>query len=189
MVALSVVGIAALSALALRRQDAPHAAANGQGWPLVPIEASPESPPTPESPDAVDKRVADALAGWRNAILARDADMVIKLDMAFLDAPAMYLEGLKTSAGSDENERVRAFSTRELGKYKRGDLAPTFRELLGDKSAYVRQNAAWALGELGAATDGRAAARTAMAELRQLVKRDPTQDVRAAARTALERIE
>ena len=93
------------------------------------------------------------------------------------------------SAASDDNERVRAFSTRELGKLKRADLAPAFTQLLDDKSPFVRQNAAWALGELSAGDEGRAAARQAIAELRQVVKHDPAGEVRAAARTTLDRIE
>ena len=50
----------------------------------------------------------------------------------------------------DANERVRAFSTRVLGKFKQVELAETFERLLEDGSPFVRQNAAWALGELGA---------------------------------------
>ena len=183
-----VAGVVVL--VAARGPSQPHAAGDAPRWPLLPVAASPESTPeTPETPEAIDKRAEDALGAWRNAILIRDADMVIKLELAFLETPSMYLERLKTSARSDDNERVRAFSTRELGKFKRVDLAPTFQQLLEDKSGYVRQNAAWALGELSAGTDGRAAVRIAKGELRQLVKRDPEEAVGVAARTALERIE
>ena len=82
-------------------------------------------------------------------------------------------------AEAEENERVRAFSTRVLGKLKNAALAPLYRRLLSDKSPYVRQNAAWALGELGAA------AAPALAELQTASTKDPANDVRAAARDAL----
>jgi HEAT repeat protein len=152
-------------------------------------ESAPPSPSAPPTADDVDKRVEAALADWRRAIVNRDADAVVKLDAVFLEAPAVYLDALKKSAASDDNERVRAFSTRELGKLKRADLAPAFTQLLDDKSPFVRQNAAWALGELSAGDEGRAAARQAIAELRQVVKHDPAGEVRAAARTTLDRIE
>ena len=64
-----------------------------------------------------------------------------------------------------------------------------FEELLADKSPFVRQNAAWALGELAAVDDGRAAARHAVAELRHARSRDPAPDVRSAAKGALARLE
>jgi hypothetical protein len=188
-VAIALAAAAIIATVAIRGQRPQQPTAERQRWPLLPVEAPPETPATPETPEAVDRRVREALTAWRNAILIRDADTVVRLDMAFLEEPSMYLAALKTSARTDENERVRAFSTRELGKFKRVDLAPTFRQLLKDDSSYVRQNAAWALGELGGGADGRAAAGIAKAELRELVKRDPTADVRAAARTALERIE
>jgi len=84
---------------------------------------------------------------------------------------------------------VRAFSTRVLGKYKSPTLADTFDALLADKSPFVRQNAAWALGELAAQADGRAAAQRAVAELRHARAKDPAPDVRTAARGALARLE
>lgn len=151
----------------------------------IPESASP-SPPVPASPEEIEKRVEAALAEWRRAILIRDADMLLRVEAAFLETPETYLEALKKSANSDDNERVRAFSTRELGKFKRVDLAAVFTQLLDDKSPFVRKNAAWALGELGAAADGRAAAREAAAKLRQVVKRDRADDVRAAARLTLD---
>jgi HEAT repeat protein len=143
----------------------------------------------PASPEEVDKRVEAALAEWRSAIVIRDADMLLRVEAAFAEAPATYAEALKKSADSDDNERVRAFSTRELGKFKRVDLAPVFRKLLDDTSPFVRKNAAWALGELGSADEGRAAAREAVPKLRQLVKRDRADEVRAAARATLDRLE
>jgi HEAT repeat protein len=192
-IALPVVGVVAF--LVVRGQGADPAGPDGERGRRAHLadipESAPSGPPAPAPPsaDEVDKRVEAALADWRRAIVNRDAEAVMKLDTVFLDAPATYLEALKNSAASDDNERVRAFSTRELGKLKRVDLAPTFMGLLEDKSPFVRQNAAWALGELGAENAGRTAARQAIAELRQVVKHDPAGEVRAAARTTLDRLE
>jgi hypothetical protein len=152
-------------------------------------ESAPPSLLAPAGPEDVAKRVALAMADWRNAILVRNAGPVIKLQAAFAEAPSMFMEALKTSAASDENERVRAFSTRELGKLRRADLEPTFQALLDDKSRFVRKNAAWALAELSAGDEGRTAARNAQGGLRRLVQRDPAEEVRAAARDALNRME
>ena len=112
------------------------------------------------------------MADWRTAIGARDADAVVRLDSAFQTSPERYRDALAASAGGDADERVRAFSTRVLGKLKRPS-SRRFEKLLQDKSAYVRQNAAWALGEL-AAEDGREAAKHALAELRHAKKRRPS---------------
>src|SRR5262249_27941653 len=92
--------------------------------------------------------VAAPVTRWGAAIPAPDADGVVQLDMTFRETPDRYLPALLENARTDSNERVRAFSTRTLGKLARADLAPAFRQLLADASPYVRQNAAWALGEL-----------------------------------------
>jgi HEAT repeat protein len=76
-----------------------------------------------------------------------------------------------------------------LGKLKSAALADVFETLLADKSPFVRQNAAWALGELAADADGRTAARRAVAELRHARAKDPAPDVRTAASGALARLE
>ena len=124
--ALSSVGVAAL--FVTRGRGPEHAAADleDQG-PTPRTDFGPAAGSAPPSllaaagPDDLAKRVAAAMADWRNAILVRNAGPVIKLQAAFAEAPAMYVEALKTSAASDENERVRAFSTRELGKLRRVD--------------------------------------------------------------------
>ena len=95
------------------------------------------------------------------------------------EVTGMMEDRLAKSAEKDDNERVRAFSTRVLGKLKNPDEAPLYRRLLTDKSPYVRQNAAWALGELGAA------GAPALAELQRASRSDPANDVRAAAKAAL----
>jgi HEAT repeat protein len=143
----------------------------------------------PETGDQIAAEVTRALESWREAILAKDADSVMLLDRAFLAAPDRYRAALEASAKGERDERVRAFSTRELGKYKNPQLAALFEALLADRSPFVRQNAAWALGELAAQDDGRAAARHAAGELRHARAKDPAPDVRSAAKIALARLD
>ena len=109
--------------------------------------------------------------------------------MTFREQPDRYLAALLENAQTDSNERVRAFSTRTLGKLRRPELAPRFRTLLTDTSAYVRQNAAWAIGELGGAPGGREAVRSTLAELRRARSRDADVSVRSAAKSALSAVE
>ncbi len=151
-----------------------------------------ETPPTwpPQLTEAeIAKEVDTSLASWRQAILDKNADVVQSLDRAFLSSPERYRSALEKSARSDADGRVRAFSTRVLGKQKNPALAPLFETLLSDKSPFVRQNAAWALGELAVLDDGRVAARHAVAELRLARAKDPAPDVRTAAKGALARLE
>lgn len=136
-------------------------------------------PPAPETPEEIAAQVDGAMSRWRTAILMKDAPGVVQLDMTFRQLPARFTPALAKSAETDDNERVRAFSTRVLGKLKNPDEAPLYRRLLTDKSPYVRQNAAWALGELGAA------GAPALAELQRASRTDPANDVRAAAKAAL----
>jgi HEAT repeat protein len=109
--------------------------------------------------------------------------------MAFQERPDRYLNALVTSSQIESNERVRAFSTRTLGKFRRPTLALHFRRLLADQSPFVRQNAAWALGELANVSGGREAARLAIAELVRARAKDIDGAVRAAARGTLNKIE
>lgn len=189
--AVVLVGV---GALVLREQHANRAvqlrAADGSS--LRKLEAEPATVPVlpvPETPEMIAQDVTASLAAWRQAILVRDADAVVRLDRAFVNDPTRYRAALVESARSETDERVRAFSTRVLGKQKNAALADLFEALLADKSAFVRQNAAWALGELAADADGRQAARRAVAELRHARARDPAVDVRTAAKGALARLE
>jgi HEAT repeat protein len=143
-----------------------------------------------ETPERIAVEVDKALASWRDAIRAQNAETVVALDAAFRASPQRYLPALRKSASGDADERVRAFSTRVLGKLKDATLAGLYKELLADTSPFVRQNAAWALGELAAAdADGKAAARVAVAELRRARAKDPAPDVRAVAKGTLARLE
>ena len=150
---------------------------------------TPPAWPRQETEAEIAQEVDTSLAAWRQAILDKNAEVVQTLDRAFLSAPERYRSALETSARGDVDGRVRAFSTRVLGKQKNAALAPLFETLLADKSPFVRQNAAWALGELAAGEDGRVAARHAVAELRLARAKDPAPDVRSAAKGALARIE
>lgn len=144
--------------------------------------AGPVLPPPPETPEIIAKQVEGAMERWRKAILVKDAASVVALDVMFRAMPDRYTSALATSAEGDESERVRAFSTRVLGKFKDAAEAPLYQRLLTDKSPYVRQNAAWALGELGPA------AAPGVAELQKASARDPANDVRAAAKDALQKL-
>jgi HEAT repeat protein len=145
--------------------------------------------PRQQTAQEVAQEVETSLASWRQAILDKNAELVQSLDRAFLSSPERYRSALEKSARTDADARVRAFSTRVLGKQKSAALAPLFETLLADKSPFVRQNAAWALGEMAARDDGRTAARHAAAGLRHAGAKDPVPEVRTAAKGALARLE
>jgi HEAT repeats len=147
---------------------------------LIPAWASPAY--TPE-------QLRGAMDAWRRAIIERNAETVLMLDRAFATYPGRFGPELLRQAEADPEPRVRAFSTRVLGKLKNAALEKDFERLLADASPYVRQNAAWALGELVERPDGREAAEGAVVELRHLQDSDPAIDVRAAATNALRRLQ
>jgi HEAT repeat protein len=192
MVAGSVVVLTGLGWFALRDRGASWRRPLGserasddkfQGFSSRPFAAAGAALPSPpETPEMTAKQVEGAMGRWRTAIVVKDAASVIALDLTFRQMPDRYSAALAATAESDGNERVRAFSIRVLGKLKDAARAPLYRRLLGDKSAYVRQNAAWALGELGPA------AAPAVAELQRASARDPANDVRAAAKAALAKL-
>jgi hypothetical protein len=156
--------------------------ANGdgfQGFSSRPFSGTGAGSEPPATPETIAKEVEATMGRWRTAIVVKDAPSVVTLDLAFRQMPDRYRPALATTAETDDNERVRAFSTRVLGKLKNPTEAPLYQRLLTDKSPYVRQNAAWALGELGAAAE------PAVAELQKTSRRDPATDVRAAAKDAL----
>jgi HEAT repeat protein len=126
---------------------------------------------------------------WRQSIVDKRAESVLTLDRAFATFPGRYGPELVKLAQTDPEERVRAFSTRVLGKLKNPELGDIFGHLLEDHSPFVRQNAAWALGELAADPEGRAAAEDEIAELQHLSDADPAQAVRGAATEALKKLQ
>src|SRR5262245_15258218 len=102
-------------AVRLRAADGPKLrglAASDVGTPLL-----------PETKEQIDAEVKSSLAAWRQAILVRDADTVGTLDRAFLASPERYRAALEAAAKTETDERVRAFCTRELGKFKNPALA------------------------------------------------------------------
>jgi HEAT repeat protein len=162
-----------------RREGAP-ADPNGAG---VPSSASaPRGPADATQPAAA---VTAALQAWRAAIRGRDSEAVLSLDRTFRERPAAYAAALADSAQHDPDERVRAFSTRVLGKLKDPGNAALFEVLLDDASVFVRQNAAWAIGELAEDGPGDLSSGTAASRLRRVEIDDPAPEVRAAAGAAL----
>ncbi|MEP6652398.1 MAG: HEAT repeat domain-containing protein [Myxococcales bacterium] len=141
--------------------------------------AGPAVPAAPEVP--ITERVKPLMQDWRNAIIRKDAEMVMTLDRAFADHPREFLSALMASAETDPEERVRSFSTRVLGKLRAPESTESLRKLLADQSEYVRFNAAWALGQL--------ADHSAVARLRRLQQRDPSPRVRQSAGQSLRAME
>jgi len=137
------------------------------------------------SKNVTPNQVDDAMKAWRQAILDRQKDTVLTLDEAFTLLPGLYGPALLKSAQTDDDERVRAFSTRVLGKFRNPRLVGDFMRLLADKSPFVRENAAWALGELAKVPGGRGLAQEAVDALRQVAGDDPATQVKAAATNAL----
>jgi hypothetical protein len=167
--------------------ETPAPSARGRDYPTN-SGLDPAAPPR-ETPAEHDAEVAAALSSWRDGVIQKDSESVIRLDLTFQERPDRYLSALVASSQIESNERVRAFSTRTLGKFRRPTLASHFRRLLADQSPFVRQNAAWALAELANVPGGREAAHAAIPELLRARAKDIDSAVRAAARGALEKIE
>jgi hypothetical protein len=133
-----------------------------------------------EVPAAPGVRVKDVMQDWRMAIVHKDAEVVERVDRLFAEQPREFIPALMISAESDPEERVRSFSTRVLGKLRPPESAELMRKLLSDRSAYVRFNAAWALGELSD--------HDAVGRLRDLQRRDPAASVRESASASLRKL-
>jgi hypothetical protein len=188
-IAVALVGLSGAALVVLRRPThiRPHAtdesaADRFHGFSSRPFSNSGLDVPQPDMSGQA-AQVAGQMMRWRTAILDRDERAVIACDLDFRQSPERYRRALEASAETDENERVRAFSTRVLGKMKVPAEAPLFQRLLGDASPYVRQNAAWGLGEL------RSEGAIALRELRRAEAHDSAEAVRAAAKDALGKIE
>lgn len=159
----------------------------------APAPAPVGAAPSPGHPDPASKtvtpgQVAGAMDEWREAILQKRAEQVIHLDQAFSLLPGRYGPELVRMAETDSDERVRAFCTRVLGKMKNPALVEDFQRMLADKSPFVRQNAAWALGELARRPGGKEAALAALDELQQ-AEGDSVTEVRTAATNALKALQ
>jgi hypothetical protein len=203
-VAGAAVVLVAAAALLLRRHEPPasprvaepSAAVRRESW--RGFEAGRDAPAAapgagpgrfdPGAKAVTPEQVASAMADWREAILEKRAEQVILLDQAFAVLPGRYGPELVKMAETDPDERVRAFCARVLGKMKNPALVEDFQRMLADKSPFVRQNAAWALGELARRPGGKEAALAALDELQQ-AQGDPATEVRAAATNALKALQ
>jgi len=144
----------------------------------APLASSPAASTSGAPPEKAKEPIFDL---WRSAILTKDAEQVLAVERSFLGDRARFHDGLAALAEKDREERVRAFSTRVLGKFAMAADVDLFTRLLeNDPNPYVRQNAAWALGELGLGA--------VAAALHRISEGDPDKDVRAAAASALSRI-
>jgi HEAT repeat protein len=125
-------------------------------------------------------REEPVFSSWRQALRDKNAQTVVALDRAFLDNPGRFRAGLVRLAEFDKEDRVRAFSTRVLGKMAKQEDKELFLRLLEkDKWQYVRENAAWGLGQI--------AAKEAAPALQRAADKDPDENVRQAAAEALKR--
>ena len=129
---------------------------------------------------AIAAAVPALMKTWHLAISDKNADQVEALDRTFTEHPTAFIPELMASATSDPEPRVRAFSTRVLGKLHAAESRALMVRLLDDPSEYVRFNAAWAIGEL--------ADHDAVAELQRLERRDRSEMVRRSARESLRRL-
>jgi hypothetical protein len=128
---------------------APPSASNGLPHFTGAPNREAETPPEPLSPAVVEEQVRQVMQRWRTSILNRNAEGVLDCDRTFYERPVEFGAALRASAESDDDERVRAFSTRMLGKLRDRASADLFAKLLKDPSVAVRGNAAWGLGRLG----------------------------------------
>jgi HEAT repeat protein len=118
---------------------------------------------------------------WREAIVIKDKQNIEKLGIAVNGAGAEAVPFLQKLALSDDNERVRAFAARVLGRMRKAEFAQMFRDLLEkDTSPFVRENAAWALGELKDAPS--------IDKLRIVADNDASEQVRAQAKKSVDNI-
>jgi hypothetical protein len=140
-------------------------------------------PPAPAvPPPPIEQQVSSVMEAWRSGILTHNAEQVLACDRDFVLDPRTFTAALVKSAETDPVGQVRAFSTRVLGKLDDPYLIEVFRKLLADPNEYVRENAAWGLGQL----DGRA--RAAAADLEKARRSDKAENVRQAAAEALSKV-
>jgi hypothetical protein len=145
----ALLSVAALALVLWPRapEKSPAAAAPGD-LPHLTGAQSPEAP-TPPEPVDIPAQIEKLMQRWRMAILQKDPEGVLDCDRIFHEHPNEFAPALRSSAESDDDERVRAFSTRMLGKLRDGGSADLFAKLLKDPSAAVRGNAVWGLEQLG----------------------------------------
>lgn len=155
-------------------------ASHGTG-PASPVAR--EAPPRPaasvsaEPPVPLEERVRQVMEKWRRAIVGFEAEGVLECDATFRASPAVFAPALRRSAEDDPDERVRAFSTKVIGKLRQPEDAAFLLGLLSDPSPLVRGNAAWALGQVPTPAH--------LAVLRRLAREDRAESVRRRANDLL----
>ena len=126
-----------------------------------------------ERPLPLEERVSLVMDRWRRAILGFDAEGVLECDATFRASPAVFAAALRQSAEDDADERVRAFSTKVIGKLRQPEDSAVLLGLLADPSPLVRGNAAWGLGQVPTPAH--------LAVLRRLAREDRAESVRRRA--------
>ena len=105
--------------------------------------------PTDKTLPEKDRQIGHLMNTWRKAVLSKNINEIKQLDMQIKGCGDEAIPFLTRLAKGDENERVRAFALRILGRMNKTDLYSLFIELLqNDRSAFVRENACWSLGRL-----------------------------------------
>jgi HEAT repeats len=114
--------------------------------PPPPSEPDGEAPPADRPSLAAPVGLSDLAAGWREAVLLKRRDEILRGAAALRRAPDGREQLLALL--DDGDGRVRAFALRELGRRREPGLETVFEARLADESPYVRENAAWALAHL-----------------------------------------
>jgi len=118
---------------------------------------------------------------WRQAIIIKNPANIEQLSITINGMGAEAIPFLNELALDDDNERVRAFAVRSLGRMRRTDLMPLFINLLrNDSSEFVRTNAVWSLGNLGGAD--------ALAAIEKASTDDKSENIRTQAKETLNRL-
>lgn len=96
------------------------------------------------------RQIGNVMNAWRQAIIIKNINDIKHLELAIKSYGQEAIPFLRKLALEDDDERVRAFATRVLGRKNLPELSSLFLDLLhNDNSPFVRENAAWALGRLG----------------------------------------
>lgn len=139
-----------------------------------------------------EEKVKQLIEDWKSAIINEDNQNVPLRAQDLVDMIDDTFEKLKGLVeDKNENERVRSFSLRVLGSLRRVELVEFYAGLLrNDKSQYVRENAAWALGELAGVLNKNTEMRQkAIDSLNLAVQLDTSEMVRRIAKESVERIQ
>lgn len=137
--------------------------------------------PVSEDIPELERRIGRAMNVWRQAIIIKSIKDIERLGLEIKRYKQDTVPFLRKLVLEDENERVRAFATRALGRMARSDLNSLFMGLLqNDTSKFVRENAAWSLGKTGNANT--------VSLLEKIVSQDESERVRQVAQESIENI-